>query len=73
MVYFTQKRLQWLFLSMLLSSITSMVWAVSLPADSDDTDDDVPPPKTGLLHRLLHGQESEEKNSLKHQKALEFL
>lgn len=61
MVYFTQKRLQWLFLSMLLSSITSMVWAVSLPADSDDTDDDVPPPKTGLLHRLLHGQESEEK------------
>ncbi|WP_238791192.1 autotransporter assembly complex family protein [Snodgrassella sp. ESL0253] len=60
MAYFTQKRLHWLLLSMLLSSLTSLVWAASLPADSDDVDDDIPPPKTGLLHRLLHGREHRE-------------
>ncbi|MCO6515442.1 MAG: hypothetical protein J6586_02795, partial [Snodgrassella sp.] len=63
MVYFTQKRLHWLLLSMLLSSLTSLVWAASLPADGDDADDDIPPPKTGLLHRLLHGDESREENN----------
>lgn len=65
MIYISQKRLHGLLQSILLTTLTSMVWAASLPADSDDIEDDIPPPKTGLLHRLLHPHQYREEH--KHQ------